>query len=285
MPNEPINARRLRDWIFPEVVQTYTARDTMLYALALGFGADPGDRQQLRHVYEKDLLAFPTMAVTLGFDGPWTVPESGIDLTHVLHGEQSITLHRALPAAATVRSRERITDLIDKGKDAIIHSQRQLIDEAGACIATLESALYCRGNGGFGGASEPMHQMTQPVPARVPDAVVDMPTLPQTALLYRLSGDYALLHADPDFARSGGFERPIMHGLCTFGIAAHALVKGCANYDAGRLKSFQARFCAPAFPGETIRVELWRDGALVSLRAWVKERGVKVLDRGQAVLA
>ncbi|PKO28740.1 MAG: 3-alpha,7-alpha,12-alpha-trihydroxy-5-beta-cholest-24-enoyl-CoA hydratase [Betaproteobacteria bacterium HGW-Betaproteobacteria-5] len=280
-----IDANRLKSWNFSEIVQTYSARDTMLYALTLGLGANPEDPRQLRYVYERNLIAFPTMATTLCFDGPWTVPGSGINLGQLLHGEQTITMHSPLPPAGTVRSRERITNLVDKGKDAIIYSCRELLNnETGSRIATLESAIFCRENGGFSSISKQNKRLTQPVPTRAPDSVVEIPTLPQTAIMYRLNGDYAKLHVDPNFASEAGFSRPIMHGLCTFGIAALAVLQGYADLDASRLKSFRVRFCAPAYPGETISVELWRDSELISFRAWAAERGIKVLDCGTAVL-
>lgn len=286
IPSAPIDADRLKRWIFPEIVQSYTARDTILYALALGIGAMPDDPRQLRHVYERNLVAFPTLATTLCFDGPWTVPDSGIDLTRILHGEQAVTMYQTLSPSATVRARECVTDLVDTGEDAIIHSRRDLFDQVtGACIATLQSSLYCRGQGGFGGMRKPSRELTYPLPPRVADDVVEIPTLAQTALLYRLCGDPAPLHVDPEFAWEAGFPRPIMHGLCTFGIAAFAVVTRYADLDARHLKSVRTRFCAPVYPGETLTFELWTAGEAVWFRAWAKNRGIKVLDRGHAILA
>lgn len=288
MTGVSIDAHRLLDWTFDEQVRSYTECDSLLYALSLGFGSDPLDEEELRYVYEKGLAALPTMAVTLGFDGPWTVPDSGIDLTRVLHGEQSLVQHRPLPTAGTVKSRERVTGIVDQGEggSAVVYSERELADYVtGELLATLRSSLYCRGGGGFGGTNRQRERLTQSVPATTPERTIEIRTLPQTALLYRLNGDLCLLHVDPGFARQAGFPQPIMHGLCTYGIAARAVAKAYADCTPERLRGIQARFSAPAYPGETLAVEFWREGDVVSFRAWSKERHVKVLDNGRAVFS
>ncbi len=288
MAGTGIDAHRLLGWVFDERIQDYTERDSILYALSLGFGSDPLDDEELRYVYEKGLVALPTMAVTLGFDGPWSVPGSRIDLTRVLHGEQSLVLHRPLPTAGTVKSRERITGVVDQGEgsDAIVYSRRELVDcTTDALLATLRSSLYCRGGGGCGGSKGQVEPLTQKTPATTPERTIDIQTLPQTSLLYRLNGDLCLLHIDPDFARQAKFPKPIMHGLCTYGITARALAKACVDFTPERLRGMQARFSAPAYPGETLTVEVWREGNIVSFRTWSKERRVKVLDNGRAVVS
>jgi acyl dehydratase len=283
----PIDYAALKSWPFADVEHSYAARDTMLYALGLGCGSDPTDPDDLRFVFEENLLALPTMAVVLGGPGFWIRNEkTGADWRKILHGEQGLTLHRPLPPAGTVIGRTRIKDIIDKGRErgALMFTERSLTDKAtGAPIATLASTTVMRGDGGFGGPSGPTPEPHR-LPARAPDATLDIATLPQAALIYRLSGDMNPLHADPKVAAAGGFARPIMHGLCSFGIAGRALVKlGCGN-DPGRLAHMQVRFTAPAYPGETIRTEIWRDGAELSFRARAVERDAVILSNGLATL-
>lgn len=282
-----MNIDRVLEWPFHDVVQTYTTRDTLFYALSVGFGADPTDAQELRYVYEKGLTAAPSMAVVLGHPGPWGAnPETGIDIRKVVYAEQSMELHAPLPPQATIRARERVIAILDKGRDkgALLRTERRIVDhESGAPLATLHATLMCRGNGGTGvsiGEASPWHE----VPAGEPERVLEMATLPQSALFYRLNGDMNPLHADPAVATAVGFERPILHGLCSYGVASHALLKLWCGYDASMLRHFGARFSAPVYPGETFLVETWRVGQTVSFRAWSKERRVKVLDNGFAVL-
>jgi acyl dehydratase len=257
----------------------------MLYALGLGLGADPLDEEQLRFVYEKDLRALPTMAVVLAYPGFWLHdPATGVNWKKILHGEQGIVWHAPIPAAATVIGRTRVTDLVDKGaeKGSLLFSDRVVSDaNTGQPLATLTSTTVMRGDGGFGGGPK---QAPAPhrIPERAPDAVCDLSTAPNAALIYRLSGDYNPLHADPDVARTAGFPRPILHGLCSLGVAGHALLKTVAGYDPARFKSMRLRFTAPVFPGETIRTEMWIDGSSVSFRARLREREVIVLDNGFA---
>ena len=278
----------LMNWKIPEITQNYSARDTILYALGLGLGADPMDAQQLRFVYEDNLLALPTMAVVLGYPGFWVKdPGTGVDWKKVLHGEQSIVLHKPLPASANVIGRSTITGIVDKGADkgALLFSDRDIIDAAtGEKIATLSGTSFLRGNGGFGGPSGPTPEPHR-LPERKPDTICDIATLPQAALIYRLSGDYNPLHADPEVARAGGFPKPILHGLCSLGVAGHAILKTVCGYDPARLKSLKLRFTTPVFPGETIRTEIWVDGKDVSFRARVVERDAICLNNGHALIA
>jgi len=283
-----IDYANLKSWPFADVEHSYAARDTMLYALGLGCGSDPTDADDLRFVYEDGLVALPTMAVVLGGPGFWLKNDkTGVDWRRILHGEQSVIIHRPLAVAGTVIGRTRVTEIIDKGagKGALMFSERTLIDQAsGAPVATLASTTFMRGDGGFGGPSGPAPE-PHTLPDRAPDAACDFATLPQAALIYRLSGDYNPLHADPKVAASAGFPRPILHGLCSFGIAGRALIKLACDNDPKRLKSMRLRFSAPAFPGETIRTEIWRDGAQVSFRARVVERDLVILNNGLAQIA
>jgi acyl dehydratase len=282
----PIDYQKLKNWPIPEIEQRYAVRDTILYALGLGCGSDPTDRGDLTFVYEEGLRALPTMAVVLGAPGFWLKdPATGVDWRKVLHGEQGLVLHRPVPPTGVVLGRSRITEILDRGeRGAFMYSERDLIDQAsGALIATTTSTTVLRGEGGFGGPTGPAPEPHR-LPERAPDLAVDLATLPQAALIYRLSGDYNPLHADPEVAKAVGFPRPILHGLCSFGVAGRAVLRACCANDPGRLKEFQLRFSAPVFPGETIRTEIWRDGPVVSFRARAVERDIVVLNNGRAVV-
>nr|AMK59546.1 putative acyl dehydratase [uncultured bacterium UPO71] len=280
-----IDYQRLLDWSLPEVRQTYSVRDSQLYALAVGLGADPLDTRQLPFVYEQNPRALPMQAVVLGYPGFWMKdPATGVDWVRLVHAEQGLRLHRSLPAGGEVIGRTRVVGINDKGpgKGAIVYSQRTLHDAASdALIATLDSSTFCRGDGGCGGSDAPPMRLA-PTPEHAPDAVCELPTLPQQALLYRQCGDFNPLHADPDVARAAGFERPILHGLCTFAVAGHALLRTLCDYDPARLTELQARFSAPVYPGETLRTEIWRDADAVAFRTLAVERGVVVLSHGRA---
>jgi acyl dehydratase len=285
----PINPEILLNWKFPELEHSYTERDTMLYALGLGCGADPLDQGQLQFVYEDGLRALPSMAVVLGYPGFWiSDPGTGVDWKKVLHGEQEITIFKPLPAAGTVIGRTRVTGVFDKGKDkgAVLVSERDVIDKAsGDLLCRLTSTTMMRGDGGFGGPSGPL-PAPHPLPDRAPDQTASIATLPQAALIYRLSGDYNPLHADPAVARSGGFDRPILHGLCTFGVVCRALLDVVCGNDPAKLRKMQVRFSAPVYPGETIVTELWREsGGVVSFRARVAQRDLVVINNGRAEIA
>lgn len=283
----PLDYATVKDWRFDDVRQRYDQKDTMLYALGIGLGQDPEDTGQLRYVYEKDLRAFPTMSVILGYPGFWVSdPRSTVDWVKVVHGEQRLTLHAPLPVAGVVVGRTRNTHVIDKGADkgAIIVSERTLHDEDGACLATLRGSTFCRGDGGFGdGDASP-----EPLPAAPdgdPELRCELRIPPSAALLYRLNADRNPLHADPDVARQAGYPRPILHGLCSYGVAAHALVKTFCDYDATRLTSLNTRFSAPVYPGETLQCDMWRmpDGQIRFI-ARAKERGVVVMSHGTATV-
>ncbi len=269
----------------PPAEHTYSAKDCMLYALGIGLGHDPMNEVELPFVYEKNLKVLPTMAAVLGYVGFWARDrDTGIDWVKMVNGEQGVTLHRPLAGQGTVIGRQRIVEVIDKGagKGALVLSERKVTDKAtGALIATVTQTSFCRADGGFGGPPR-QAQEPHPIPAIAPDAVCDLATRPEAALIYRLSGDRNPLHAEPAVAREAGYPRPIMHGLGNFGIAGHAVLKTMCGYDPARLASFACRFSAPVFPGETIRTEMWRDGAVVSFRARVVERDVIAVNNGRA---
>lgn len=287
-----INVETLKRWPFQPVVQRYTARDTLLYALSLGLGSDPMDEAALRFTYEPQLQALPMMAVVLGSPGFWArEPGTGIDWVRLLHGEQHMEMFAPLPPEGTVRGITRVTALVDKGagKGALMLSERELLDDAtGQRLALLKSTTFLRGDGGFtttGQPSDPAPEPPRPTPERAPDAVCDWPTRPEAALWYRLNGDYNPVHVDPAVAAAAGFARPILHGLCTWGITGAALLRTLGGFEPARLQAMGARFSSPVYPGETLRVEMWGQGAEVQFRTRVVERDIVVLSHGQARLA
>jgi len=279
-----INYDKLINWSIPEARQRLTKRDTILYALGVGLGADPCDEQQLRYVYEEKLQALPTMAIILGYPGPWHAEgDTGITRSHVVHGEQGFRILKPLPVEGEVAGKTRVTGVVDKGKDkgALVMTENTVKDASGDTVCTLTSTTFCRADGGFGGPEGPVNT-PHAVPDAAPQHVCDLPVLPQAALIYRLSGDYNPLHADPAYAKKAGFRMPILHGRCTFSIAGHAILKTVCGYDPARFVAMEGRFSSPVYPGETIRTEMWSDGNVVSFRATVPARGVTVLNNGRA---
>jgi acyl dehydratase len=279
----PIDYDKLLALKIPEVAQPYTEKDAILYALGVGLGRDPVDEDELPFVYEQNLKVLPTFAAVLGWPGFWVRDlDTGIDWVKVVAGEQGLILHRPLDRRGTAIGRTRVTEIIDKGagKGALVYSERELIDGAtGEKIASVTHTTVCRGDGGFGGPARAAPAV-HPIPARAPDLVCDRGTRPEAALIYRLSGDPNPLHVDPAVARAAGFPRPILHGLASFGIACHGILKCLCAHDPSLLKSISGRYSAPVFPGETIRTEMWRDGPIVSFRARVVERDVIALNNG-----
>jgi acyl dehydratase len=256
-----------------------------LYALGVGLGADPVDTNQLQFVYEENLKALPTMAIILGYPGPWHAhPDTGITRSQVVHGSQGFRIARPLPVEGDITGKTRVTSVVDKGKDrgALVMTECTVRDKTGGdVVCTLTSTTFARADGGFGGPGGPVAE-----PHRLPDTppqhVCELPTLPQAALIYRLSGDANPLHADPAYAAKSGFRQPILHGRCTFSVAGHAILKTLCGYDPARFIAMECRFSSPVYPGETIRTEMWRDGGVVSFRATVPARGVTVLNNGRA---
>jgi acyl dehydratase len=269
----------------PAVEQTYGPKDCMLYALGLGLGHDPTNEDELAFVYEKNLKVLPTFGTVIGYPGFWVRDlVTGIDWVKVVHGEHSMQMHRPIAPSGTVIGRTRVLDVIDKGagKGAIVYSERTIVDKAsGETLCTIRQTTFCRGDGGFGGPPREQ-RAAHPIPERAPDLTCDLATRPEQALIYRLTADPNPLHADPGVAKAAGFARPILHGLASFGVAGHALLKSVCGYDPARLASIAGRFSAPVFPGETIRTEIWRDGVVVSFRARVPERNVIAINNGRA---
>lgn len=263
---------------------SWTERDAMLYALAIGMGDDPLDRQELGYVYEDRIRVMPTFAAVAAWGAGIAPDRLGVDRRHTLHGEESLRVHRPLPANGSAIATSRVVAVYDKGeKGAVIERETVLSDpDSGAPLATLTRTAFARADGCFGGPDDT--RLQREVPDRMPDAIVDLPTRPGQALLYRLCGDRNPLHADPDVARAVGFEAPILHGLCTYGMACRAVLKAFCNYDPAHIAEFGVRFSAPVMPGETVTVSLWRNGDDVMFEADVRARRAKVLRNGFAKL-
>jgi acyl dehydratase len=283
-----LNLDAVRNFRFETVAHTYSRKDSMLYALGLGYGSEPTDPAQLAFVYEDNLRAVPSICCVLAHPGIWVRnPDLGIDWLKMLHGEQSFEIHNPIPPEGTVVGTYAIVAVEDKGagKGAILHQIKTLNDKAsGRLLATVRSVLFMRSDGGRGGFGE-VPEPAQPLPESAPSSACEIATLAQSALIYRLSGDYNPIHADPSAATKAGFEAPILHGLCTLGVATRALLTTFANGAPERLKSLSVRFSRPVFPGEPIKTEFFGTSGEVRFRSRVVERDVIVLDRGSAVFA
>jgi hypothetical protein len=254
---------RLLAYRIPEVEQHLTVRDTMLYALGVGLGSDPLDERQLRFVYEKDLQALPTMAVVLAAPSAW-IRKSGTGFAEKsVHGEQTLEIHKPLPVEGDLVAVPKLQSVVDKGKGALIATERKVYEKkSGDHLCTLVQTTYARGDGGFGGPTGPV-RTPHAIPETAAELTCDLPTL-------------------PSHAKAVGFPKPILHGLCTLGVAGHALLRTCCDYDPARLTKMEVRFTAPVYPGETLRTEMWRAGNVISFRCLAAERGAVVLSNGRA---
>ncbi len=260
---------------------TYTERDVMLYALGVGCG-----REELQFVYERDLKVLPTFAVIPAFPAMMNLGGAmQVNPAMVLHGEQRVELHAPIPTSGTITTTPTITAVYDKGKAAVVVVETESVDQRGTLLFRNRSAIFVRGEGGFGGDRGPSGAVNVP-PDRQPDRTVAMKTLPQQALIYRLSGDLNPLHADPDFARMAGFDTPILHGLCTYGHAGRAVLQSYCDNDPARLRSFEVRFAGVVYPGETIVTDMWQTSpTTIVLTAKTAERGELVLASAAAEIA
>ncbi|MGV3654366.1 MAG: MaoC/PaaZ C-terminal domain-containing protein [Noviherbaspirillum sp.] len=280
-----INYQNLRNWKFEDRIDRYTARDCMLYALGLGYGSDPCNETDLRYLYEEGTAVVPTFLATIGAPYGWAAdPATGIDWVKILHGEHRMTFHAPLAASGALLSKTWVSRVVDKGagKGALVVTMREISDAGnGKLLATVEHVSFCRADGGFGQADEPPEALPA-TPERAPDKVVVLSTQPQQALLYRLNGDLNPVHILPHMARAAGFDRPLLHGLCTYGMAARALLQSYAPAEPERLTGISTRFASPIFPGESLRVEIWRDGSRLQFRALAHEREKVVLSNGVA---
>jgi len=261
-----------------ETRHAFTKRDCILYALGIGESA-------LDYVYEENLQPFASMATIMAYPGFfWADPKYGADWRKILHGEQSVTIHRPLPVEGTFVGLTRIEGVADKGpgKGAIVLASREITGEDGILYATDRRTAFLRGDGGCGsgGATPPR---AEPIETNgQPDAIVSLSTRPEQALIYRLSGDYNPIHVDPKVAVRAGFERPILHGLCTYGVACRAVTQALCDGVAPRIRKLDARFSGTVFPGETIETRIWRTGTgQAAFEGVVPERNIRVLSIGR----
>ena len=274
----PIDIEKAVGAELPEGSSSWGPDDVILYHLGVGAGVPATDPGELEYTYEQNLKVLPSFGVVPVFGtlmGILTVPGVQVNPMMILHGEQDLEIHKPIPTEATATHRARVTDIFDRVKGASIVIEAKTTDAGGEPLFTNRFSAYVRGEGDFGGERGPRPGNLPP--EREPDYVVDSPTLPQQALLYRLSGDKNPLHADPGFAAMGGFDRPILHGLCTFGIACKAVVDKALDGDVTKVARYQVRFSGVVYPGETIETSMWKDDDKIIVRATAKERGTPAL--------
>jgi acyl dehydratase len=277
-----LDPQRLMSLSIPTRSVSYEAREPMLYALSVGLAADLTAPGELAFVYEPSLRVVPSFANSLAFDDSW-LGQGGIDLARAVHGSLQLTFHAPLPAAGKVDVAATIVGLSDKGegRGGIVLQETGISDDTGRALCTSLSSIFVRGAGGFGG-SVGRQPESRDLVQRAPDVELDVLTLPNQALLFRLLGDRNALHADPAVAAAAGFDRPILHGACTYGIACATLLRQFCSLDPAQLAGLEARFAGPLYPGETLRFAFWRDGDGVAFRAKAKQRDAAVLDNGFA---
>lgn len=264
-----------------ETRQTLTRRDTILYALGVG-------AHELGFAYEAGLQALPTMAVVLTYPGFfWSDPVYGADWKRLVHGEQSVTLHRPLPCEGEFIGRTVFEGVEDKGADkgAIVQVARTIADVDGNLYATDRRTAFLRGDGGCGSAGVNIARPKPVAADRPPDHIVTLVTAPEQALIYRLSGDLNPLHVDPAIAQEAGFDRPILQGLCTYGVAGRAILKALCDNKADRLRRLGGRFSSPVYPGETIETRIWVGGGPACFEAYSVDRGIRILSHGSVEIA
>lgn len=273
----------------------YNDRDTLLYNVAVGMGRDPLDENELPYVCESiGDKVLPTAATTIAKPvktGDAPAPTAGqllmakMNFAMLLHGEQRLQIHQPIPQAAETLISNAVTGVYDKGdnKGALVINETSVKLSDGAPLYTTSSTLFFRADGGFGGSSEGA-PVPHVLPEREPDVVCEMPGRVDQAVIYALCGDRNPLHRDPNFAKAAGFDVPILHGLCSYGIACHAVVKTMLDYDQTQITGFDVRFSAPVFPGETQIIEMWKDDKVISFRARVKERDVIAINNGRCTI-
>src|SRR5262245_36522997 len=286
--NDLIDVDAALGYRFPDMESSYDQRDLAIYALGVGAATNPTDDKDLQLVYEmhgKGMKALPTYGVIPAINTVIDLAKQGkqapglnYGLDRILHGEQYTELKRPLPRSAKLTHRSRIKDIFDKGKNALVITEIVSYDGNGNEVVRNEVTTFVRGAGGWGGDRGPSADVNVP-PDRAPDRVVEEVVPTQQALLYRLSGDWNPLHADPGFARAFGFDRPILHGLCTFGYAGRHVVSAFApDGNPDYFKSIRVRFAASVFPGDTLVTEMWRESPTkIIFRTKVKERDQVVI--------
>ncbi|MFH8730132.1 MULTISPECIES: MaoC/PaaZ C-terminal domain-containing protein [unclassified Streptomyces] len=252
---------------------TWDHKDIQLYHLGLGAGTPATDPDELRYTLESRLHVLPSFATVagagMGVVGGLSAPGIDVNLAHVLHGGQSVELHRPIPVKGSATSTSRVAAVYDKGKAAILVLRTEVADADGP-LWTSDAQIFVRGEGGFGGDRGPSARVE--APTGEPDRTVDRPVREDQALLYRLSGDWNPLHADPEFAKLAGFDRPILHGLCSYGMTLKAVVDTLLDGDVSRVRSYATRFTGVVFPGETLRIRMWRSEGRIQVTVTAVER-------------
>lgn len=283
-----MNLEALRDHRFEPRRCTYNDRDTMLYALGVGAGTGAFDERELSLLYERSLVALPTMAAVLAHPGAWIAdPKFGVRFEELLHGEQRLTVHSPLQASGELEAGYRVVAVVDKGagKGALLYFEKRLVDvPTGRHVCTVLSTYFLRGDGGCGSFGLPPDELPE-TPGDGLQLIGEVVTDRRAALLYRLNGDRNSLHVDPTFAAKAGFKQPILHGLCTYGIAGYLIGRHLCDFDVTRLRTLSARFTSPVYPGETIRLEGLASARGVCFQARVVERDCVVLGQGLAQLS
>lgn len=275
----PIDLEKALGATLPTATWEWTDNEVILYHLGVGAGVPPVDPRELAYTYEPKLEVLSSFGVLPAFPmlaGIMSVDGLSFDLTKLLHGEQDIELRGPLPTAAKSATSGRVAHIYDKGKAALVVVEATTEDDSGQVLCINRFSLFLRGEGGFGGDPGPSSDTAAP-PEREPDHVVESPTLPQQALLYRLSGDRNPIHADPEMAALAGFPQPILHGLCSYGIVCKAVVDIALSGDVGAVARYQARFAGVVYPGETIVTSMWDEGDRILVAASTKERETPVI--------
>ena len=276
----PINYDEIMSLKSENIEISYTDKDSILYGLGVGLGNDPMNMDELKYVYENGQIALPSMATNFQYHSSLLM-SANLNFIMVVHGEQKLSIINPIPVSGEFVADMKVINCFDKGasKGAIVEVETTVklkSDETEIC--KLISTTFARGDGGFGGPESPPQKVYEP--EGTPDIVDEITTKPDQALIFRLSGDYNPLHSDPNFAKAAGFPKPILHGLCTYGVACRSIVKTACDKDVKKLKSFNCRFSSPVFPGETIVTEMWKNGNVINFQSKVKERDKIILKNG-----
>ena len=281
----PINYDEIMSLKSENIEISYTDKDSILYGLGVGLGNDPMDIDELKYVYENGQIALPSMATNFQYHSSLLM-SAKLNFVMVVHGEQKLSIINPIPVSGDFLADMKVLNCFDKGasKGAIIDVETTVKLKSNRTeICKLISTTFARGDGGFDGPESPHQEIFEPEGS--PDIVDEITTKPDQALIFRLSGDYNPLHSDPNFAKAAGFPKPILHGLCTYGVACRSIVKTACDNDVKKLKSFNCRFSSPVFPGETIVTEMWKNGNNINFQSKVKERDKIILKNGVSEIA
>ena len=281
----PINYDEIMSLKSENIEISYTDKDSILYGLGVGLGNDPMNMDELKYVYENGQIALPSMATNFQYHSSLLM-SANLNFIMVVHGEQKLSIINPIPVSGEFVADMKVINCFDKGasKGAIVEVETTVkLKSDGTEICKLISTTFARGDGGFCGPESPPQKVYEP--EGTPDIVDEITTKPDQALIFRLSGDYNPLHSDPNFAKAAGFPKPILHGLCTYGVACRSIVKTACDKDVKKLKSFNCRFSSPVFPGETIVTEMWKNGNVINFQSKVKERDKIILKNGVSEIA